>query len=435
MFGIPARHFTRYYEILSILIRHGLGFMLIPGNIIPMQEKNHAILGAHLRDAFFELGPAFMKLGQLASTRSDLFPKPIVQELGKLQDRVPPLSFREIRRVIEETFQSRLESTYQEFDPLPLAAASIGQVHKAVLHSGEKVAVKVQRPFVREKIQTDLEIFQVLVNQIEQRSPWGNRYPMRMVFEEFSDTIKEELNFLHEGQNAEKIFKSTKRNSTLLIPKIYWESTNPSVLTMEYISGLPLHQIISSQDPSYDVHRIAKRLTQALLGQILLEGCFHADPHPGNILILPENKIALIDFGITGHLSRTMRGQILSLVSALIRENDALLLKTLSQMGIMPESVDRAALRADISAFRHTHLKISSTKFSMGESIQDFFKIISHHGIYIPSEFIKIGKSLLTLEGVLNVLDPTISLAEQAKPFSRGFIRGMFGLKSLWKKI
>jgi len=435
MFEIPARHFARYYQILSVLIRHGLGYMFISGNLMPMQEENLAIVGVHLRDAFTELGPTFVKLGQLASTRSDLFPQPIVQELAKLQDRVSPLSFREIRRVVERSLQSPLESAYKEFDSAPLAAASIGQVHYAVLHTGEKVAVKVQRPLLQEIVKTDLEIFQIFVNQIEQKTQWGKRYPIRMLFEEFSNTIKGELNFINEGKNAEELSKFCKSNSDILIPKIYWEFTHPTVLTMEYISGIPLYQIIGSHDASYNVHLIADRLSKALLQQILLGGCFHGDPHPGNVLILPGEKIALIDFGITGHLSVTMRGQILSLISALIQGNNALLLETISKMGIVPEHVDRLTFQADIFDLRHKHLKVPSREFAMGESIQDFFNIIFRHGINIPSEFILVGKSLLTLEGTINALDPTLSLVEQAKPFSRRFIWGEFGLKNLWQKI
>lgn len=435
MFGIPEKHFARYYEILSVFIRHGLGSMLISGKLMPMQEENLATVGVHLRKALAELGPAFIKMGQLASTRSDFLPKPIVQELAKLQDQVRPLPFREIRRVLEEALQSRMELVYQEFDPVPLAAASIGQVHYAVLHNGERVAVKVQRPRLQELVKTDLEIFQILVTQIEQRTQWGKRYPIRMLLKEFSDTIIGELDFLNEGQNAEKLAKSCKREDNIVIPKIYWDFSHPSVLTQEYISGIPLHQIIGSQEVVYDVHRIADRLSKALLRQILIEGCFHADPHPGNVLVLPGEKIALIDFGITGHLSSTMRTHILSLISALIRGNDALILETLSQMGIVPESVDQLTFQADISALRYKHLKGDSRRFTMGESIQDFFNIIFGHGIYIPSEFVLVGKALMTLEGIVNDLDPTLSLVEQAKPFSRRVIWRKLNLKALWQRI
>jgi len=435
MFGIPARHFARYNEILSVLIRHGLGYMLISGKIMSMQHKDLEIVGVHLREAFAELGPAFVKIGQLASTRSDLLPQPIVQELAKLQDRVCPLSFGKIRRVVEESLQSRMESAYREFDPLPLAAASIGQVHQAVLNTGERVAVKVQRPFLRESVKTDLEIFQILVNQIERRTQWGKRYPIRMLLEEFSDTIRKELDFMNEGRNAEKLASFNKRNSNIQIPRIYWELTSPSVLTMQYISGIPLQQIIGSKETSYVIHQIAVRLSNVLLRQILLDGCFHADPHPGNVLILPGEKIAFIDFGITGHLTPKAKAQILSLTTALIRGKDTLILKTLSQMGIIPEHVDRQAFQEDISALRYKHLKESSRKFAMGESIQDFFDIIFRHGIYIPSDFFLVGKSLMTLEGVLNELDPTLCLVEQAKPFSRRLIWARFNIRELFPNI
>lgn len=435
MLEIPARHFTRYYEILSVLIRHGLGYMFVSGNTRAMQEGNSAIIGAHLKSAFAELGPAFVKLGQLASTRSDLLPQPIVQELAKLQDRVHPLSYGVIRRVIEESLQSRIESNYQQFNPVPVAAASIGQVHYAVLKNGEKVAVKVQRPLLRQTVQTDLEIFQILVTQIERKTDWGKRYPVRLLLEEFSNTIHGELDFLNEGRNAEKLANLSKKDPNVVIPKIYWNFSHPSVLTQEYIAGIPLYQVMGSQATTYNVHRIADRLSKALLQQILVEGCFHADPHPGNVLIIPGEKIALIDFGITGHLTSTMRGQILSLISALIRGDDTLILKTLSKMGIVPESVDRLSFQADISVLRSKHLQGSSGRLTMGDSIQDFFKIIFRHGIHVPSEFVLVGKSLLTLEGILKDLDPTLSLVEQAKPFSRRVIWRKLSLETLWRKI
>lgn len=435
MFGVPVRHYARYNEILSVLIRHGLGYIFITGTLIPMQEKDLSIVGVHLRSAFEELGPAFIKIGQIASTRSEFFPQAIVQELAKLQDRVRPLPFEQIRWVIEESLQSRMELTYREFNPLPIAAASIGQVHQAVLINGESVAVKVQRPFLEERIKTDLEIFQILVNQIERRTEWGKRYPLRKLIEEFSDTIRKELDYVNEGRNAEKLASLYKRNSNILIPRIYWKATSSTVLTMEYILGISLHQIIGSIETSYNVHRIAERLSNELLRQILLEGCFHADPHPGNILILPGEKIAFIDFGITGNLTPPARAQILSLTTAIIRGKESQVLKTLSQMGIIPDHIDRQAFQTDISALRSKHLKGFFRHVAIGQSIQEFFDIVFRHGIYIPSEFILVGKSLITLEGVLNELDPTLSLVEQAKPFSRRYICMIFSLKDLFSRI
>lgn len=423
MFEIPVRHFARYYEIISILIRHGLGYVLISGNLIPIQEGNLAPVGVHLRNAFVELGPVFIKLGQLASTCSGFLPQPIIQELGKLHDRMRPLSFGDVRKVMEEALQTRLESAFQEFDPKPLAAASIAQTHLAVLHTGERVLVKVQRPFIRDIVKTDLEILRNMIPQIEQKTEWGKGYPIRMLFEAFARSIQGELDFHNEGRNAEKLAKSSQRHSDILIPKIYWEYSRPSVLTSEYIPGTPLHQIIGSMETSYNGHRIADQLSKVLIRQILLEGCFHGDPHPGNILVLPGEKIAFVDFGIIGNLSRTMRHQFVSLITAFIRGHDEQIIKIVSQMGIVSEHVDRLSLKRDILALRHKHFQVRKEKISIGEYIPDVLDIFFRHGIQIPSEFVLVGKSLLALEGILNACDPALSLVEQAKLLRRWLIK------------
>lgn len=437
MFGIPMRHFARYHEILSVLIRHGLGYFLRPAY---GQAENLEIVGVHLRDAFTELGPTFVKVGQLASTRSDIIPQPILKELAKLQDRVRPLSLGEVRGVIEEALQVRMESVFPEFDPKPLAAASIGQVHQAVLNSGERVVVKVQRPHIQERVKTDLEIFGTLVTQIEQRTDWGKQIPLRMLLKEFSKTLLEELDFLNEGRNAERVAQFNRKNKDLLIPKIYWSFSRSSVLTMQYIPGIPLSQMINSEKSmggdfsDYNPHQVAKQLSHELLKQILQDGFFHADPHPGNILILPEGKIGLIDFGIIGTLNPVMRYQLTDLIAALVHGKDEQVLEMLTQMGIVPEHLNREAFRADLSALRTKHFR-SSEKLHLGESIQDFFNIVLQHGIYIPSEFVLIGKSMMTLEGVLNRLDPTLSLVEQSMPFSRKLLWEKYNPKNLLERI
>ncbi|WP_052090793.1 AarF/ABC1/UbiB kinase family protein [Desulfosporosinus sp. HMP52] len=434
MFGIPERHIARYYEILSVLLKHGLGYLFIPGNLNKIEHNDLALLGVHLRGALGELGATFIKVGQMASTRSDLLPLPIIKELEKLQDRVNPLPISIVRRVVEESLKVNLESVFKHFNPIPVASASIAQVHEAVLHNGEKVAVKVQRPFLHERVKTDLEIFQVLAERIELNTKWGKGYPVRLIVEEFSDTIIKELDFVHEGKNAEKIFKHSKKNSNIVVPKIYWELTNSMVLTMQYIPGIPLHQISCSEKHSKNVCKIANHLSKAFLQQILREGCFHADPHPGNILILPDGKISLIDFGIIGNLSIPMKAQLSSLASGIIRGDDAVLLKTLYEMGIT-SFVDRDSFQADIHNLRHKYLSQKQKKFTIGESIQDFFAIISKHEIHIPPEFVLVGKTFLTLEGTLRDLCPSLSLVEQAKPFSRRFIWRSLCVSKLWKII
>lgn len=427
MFEIPVRHFARYYEIISVFMRYGLGYLFMPGSSLPTQPRDLTVLGSRLRRAFTELGPTFVKIGQIASTRPDLLPKPIVQELAKLQDQVQPLPAQVVRRVIETALQAPLESVYSEFKSIPLGSASMGQVHQGVLKTGEVVAVKVRRPLIEETVRTDLEIFRMLVQRLESKTQAGSRYPFRLMLEEFAHTLTMELDFRNEGRHADKLAKLAKGNSKLVIPKIYWEFSHPAVLTMEYIAGTPLHQVSGTNG---NVRQIAADLCQAILQQMLRGGFFHADPHPGNVLILPEGKIGLIDFGIVGELSAAMRMQTLALISGMIRGDYDLIFKALAQMGIVPDSVVRDDLQKDIAGLRRKHLKIAGKKPGLGESIGEFFDIIYRHCIIIPGEYILIGKTLLTLEGALRELDPEFNLIDQAKPFSRGLV-----WKTLWTRI
>ncbi|MEL1135015.1 AarF/UbiB family protein [Desulfitobacterium sp. THU1] len=436
-------HLARYSQIISVFIRYGLGYWVVEQIPLPLPgfggpnrnytEAELALIGARLRGALTELGPTFIKMGQLASTRSDILPQPLVKELTKLQDQVRPFSFLEVQQVIENSLQQRMNLVFREFDPKPLAAASIGQVHQAILNSGEKVAVKVQRPRIREVAQIDLEIFGTLVAQFEQKTEWEKLYPIRTLYNEFSKTLLEELDFTNEGRNMETLAQVKKR-SAFIIPKVYWEFSHSNVLTQEFIPGIPLYQIITdlsrpktptAEKLEYNHSLIAKHLSQGLLQQILRDGKFHGDPHPGNILILPQGEIALIDFGIFGTLTDQNRSELTAIVAALIRGKDQKLLDILSRIGIVPENIDQTQFLQDISALRTKHLKRDLKKIEMGVAIQDFFYLINRHGIYIPSQFILVGKCILTLEGILVQLDPGLSLVELLKPYSRKF---------LWKK-
>ena len=456
MFGISLKHLNRYSEVLRVLIRHGLGYFFVnpfslpkmlnlqeEGN--PLKGDNLTLIGQHLRDAFAELGPTFVKLGQLASTRSDLIPKPIATKLAKLQDKAYPIPFLEIRRIIEQSLEIRLESVFREFQQLPAAAASIAQTHYAVLQSGEPVIVKVQRPLIEEVVQTDLEIFQNLVAQIEERFEWGKKYPIRKMFEEFSRTIKEELDFLNEGRNADEMARVTKatkgagKNSNILIPRIFWNASHRHVLTMEYISGIQLNKILANQTfgdtMPYRLPILAERLSKALLQQVLVAGFFHGDPHPGNLLILPNEKIAFIDFGIVGRLSLAERQQLAALIIALIRGSNPHIVKSISQMGVIPKHVDQESLLKDISEFRERQLNVPVKQMDIGKLVKEFFEVVFRHGIHIPSQFILVGKTLLTLDGILKELDPNLDLAEQAIPYAQKIFREKYSPRAFISKL
>ncbi|MEA4902582.1 ABC1 kinase family protein [Desulfitobacterium sp.] len=433
---IPLRHLARYSEIISIFLRYGLGYFVLENIPLPpilglgrsnrrYSETELGGIGVRLRGALTELGPTFIKLGQLACTRSDLIAQPIIKELTQLQNQVRPLPFATIRQLVETSLQQRLDTIFLEFNPIPLAAASIAQVHQAVLKTGEKVVVKVQRPHLREIAEIDLEIFGFLIVQFEQRTEWGKSYPLQTIFREFSRTLLEELDFLNEGKNTEKL---TQYNKTFIIPKIYWEFSTASVLTQEFIPGTPLRQMVNVQSSSleHNLSLIAEQLCQGILHQILIVGYFHGDPHPGNILILPDGKIALIDFGIVGTLTNSMRHQLADLIDSLIAKKNDRLLQVIAQMGIIPEQMDRTQFLQDISGMRSKYLLNPQSRGGLGEAIQDFFNIINDHRIYIPSEYVLIAKCLLTLEGILHQMDPNLSLVGQIKPYTRRLLWDKF---------
>jgi len=423
------RHLRRYQEIISVLIRNGFGFILFEhmglGGNGAGAEVDSVQLGQRIRRALGELGPTFIKIGQFASTRPDIVPKEVIKELEQLQDRAPSIRFELVRRTIEQELGAPLNQHFREFNPAPLAAASIGQVHYAVLHTGEQVAVKVQRPNMSTIIQTDLEIIKNAITLIEQRLPGAKNYELRGLLKEFSGWLEKELDYTAEGKNAEKIAKGFESDPQVIIPRIFWEFSTRRVLTMTYIDGVKLNER-EQIDFHYDKKMIATRLSKALLQQILRDGFFHGDPHPGNILILSGGRIAFVDFGIVGNLTPIMKRRFANLICALARRNTKTMLKAMLQLGVVPQDVDIDCLHRDIDRLRKKHLDVPIGETSLSELANDLSNMVFQHRIEVPSDFILIGKSLLTLEGIVYELDPTLSLAELAKPFRFQFIKEQF---------
>ena len=424
------RHFHRYQEIVSVLIRNGLGLMFIEQLSLRGNGTHTNLdlvqLGQRFRQALGELGPTFMKVGQFASTRPDIIPKPILRELEQLQDRAPLIRFEDIQRMIEKELGAPIKKLFRDFDPSPLAAASIGQVHYAVLPTGESVVVKVQRPNISLVIQTDLEIMQDIVTILEQRFPKAKDYALQGILREFSGWLSKELDYSTEGKNAEKIAKGFERDPLVIIPRIFWEFTSKRVLTMAYVEGVKLNDRQKIAALHYDRSMIAARLSKALLQQIIRDGFFHGDPHPGNIFVLSGERIAFVDFGIVGSLTPVMKRRFANLVSALTLRNTKSMVKALLQLGVVPQNVDSAQLRQDLDEIRRKHLDVPIAQTSFSELVNDLLNLTFKHRIEIPSDFILLGKSLLTLEGIVHEFDPTMSMVELAKPFRLQFIKERF---------
>lgn len=446
MIGKRMRHFSRYREIAVALVRHGFGILVeeiglahwlsLPQRWIPTaKEKEVKGIGERIRLVLQELGPTFIKLGQIASTRADLLPDEVVHELEKLQDDVPPFPFSQVRKIIEQELAGPLEDIFAFFEEKPLAAASIAQVHQAVLLSGERVAVKVQRPQISLQIETDLEILQDLALMAEKKLAWAAHYQVSEIVEEFSRSLRDELDFTIEARHAEKMGKLFAQDPHVYIPKVFWEYSTKRVLTLEFIDGIKLNDRDLWERNGCRAPVLAERLVHTIFQQIFDDGFFHADPHPGNVLVLPEERIALLDFGMVGRLTPEMKYHFSSLVIALMRQSTDGLIRTLFQMGLVPEDVNLSQLHLDVDQLREKYYAVPLSQVSLGEAVQDLYGVAFRHHIRIPADLTLLGKTLLTLEGVVKQLDPQMSVTDIAEPFGRRLLKERMHPKTLLEAL
>lgn len=450
MVGKRIRHMSRYRDIAIALIRHGFGivveeigfaqFLSLPRKMFfDAKEKDGKTTGERIRLVLQELGPTFVKLGQIASTRPDLLPEEIIHELEKLQDQVSPFSFEEVRNIVQKELGADLNQIFRQFADVPLAAASIGQVHQAILHSGEKVAVKVQRPNIANVIETDLEILQDLAILAERRLEWAARYQIRDMVDEFSRSLRAELDYTIEARNAEKISNQFKNDPNIYIPKVFWEYSTKKVLTMEYVEGVKFNELEPLKQNGYNLKNLADRLTKAIFRQIFIEGFFHGDPHPGNVLVLPGEAIAFIDFGMVGRLNPEMKYHFSSLVIALMRQSTDGVIKSICQMGLVPDDVNLMQLRDDVEQLREKYYHVSLSKISLGEAVNDLFRVAFRHSIRLPRDLTLLGKTLLTVEGMVEKLDPGFRILDIAEPFGRQLLKERWQPKNVaevvWKRV
>lgn len=441
------RHLGRLRDIVYAFTRHGFGYIMkelglldllsVPKRLFAEGSKTKGVrtTGERIRMFLEELGPTFIKIGQIASTRPDIIPAVIIQELVKLQDKVSLFSFEDVKKIVEEELADPMESLFAKFNETPIAAASIGQVHQAVLLTGERVAIKVQRPNIKNVIETDLEILQELARLAESRLDWAKRYQVRDIVEELAMSLRQELDYEAEARNSERVANSFKDNPKVLIPKVYWEYTTAKILTMEYVEGIKLNDIEKLHQEGFDTKVIGETVVNTIFQQILIDGFFHGDPHPGNLLALSSGEIAFMDFGIVGRLSPEMRYHVASFVIAMMKQNTDEVIQTIKHMGLVPETVNHERLRADVDQLREKYSTIPFSNMRIGRAVNDLFTVAFRHRIKLPTDLTILGKTLLTIEGVVERLAPDLSIIKIAEPFGTQLIKERYHPKHVVEKI
>jgi ubiquinone biosynthesis protein len=425
----PSHHtlkLKRYREIVSVLTRHGFGSYLenlqierrvtLPSRWQKQDVNSHISPAEHLRLALEELGPTFVKLGQVLSTRPDILPPDYIKELSKLKDSVPPISWEEIRAVLVDELGSEPEQFFTQIDPVPLGAASLAQVHAAALKSGEEVVIKVQRPDILTTIESDLEILKEMASLAEW-TPWGElNHPEEMV-EEFAYSLHNELDYRREGRNADRFRANFDGEEQLYLPKIYWENTTRRVLVMEKMQGIKIDDIAALDEAGYDRKRVAMNAADMIVKEILQDGFFHADPHAGNYIVMRGEVIGAMDFGLVGELTERDRKHLSRLyISAISLDADSLI-DELTRMGVVHSGVDRSRLRRDVERLLGKYTGAMLKDIHIQEILEEITTLCSRHRLSIPANLWLLGKSLAMIQGLGLQLDPDFDIFAVYKPY------------------
>ena len=430
--GRTYRHLNRYQRILRVLFKYGFndlvdrlhidqylesGLQMI--NRKPREQIARLSRPERLRLVFEELGPTFIKLGQLLSTRPDLIPAEYLDELARLQDEVPPFSLAEVHAIFREELGRSPDEVFHYFDAEPLAAASIGQVHRARLDSGPEVVVKVQRPDIENVIAVDLEILAHLAGLMEQYLEEVQGHRPTAIVQEFARSLSREIDFAVELANVQRFARQFKSNAAIHVPLVYPELSTPRVLVMEYVLGIKASMAGQLREQGYDLPLIAERGATLVMEQIFVHGFFHADPHPGNLFILPDNVVCFIDFGQMGRLSRKDREDFTDLVLDLVAGDERTVVEGVLKVTVQLGEVDLESLARDLGGLVDLYLYRPLGELEAGRILQDLLDLVTRHKLTFKPAFYQMMKALSTVEGVGLMLDPKLELIRLARPFMR----------------
>ncbi len=445
--GRRYRHLGRYREIIQTFFGHGFGYLVDQAGLwefISLRQRlfgRDPEVGARLsrgdraRKALEKLGPTFIKLGQVLSTRSDLLPRDILVELQKLQDRVPPFQFKQVTEMVQAELGRPVLDIFAEFCPEPLAAASIGQVHLARLRDGQQVVVKVMRPDLERIVETDLEIMADLAGVLERRTNWGQYYRISEVVAEFAESLRDEMNYTVEAANADRFRRMFSGDERVYIPSVHWDLTTPKVLTMELVEGFKVNDLEGIRRAGLNPSVIARRLADAIFRQVLVEGFFHADPHPGNLFIDERGTIIFMDFGMVGELSGEMRQRFISFVLGVVNRDSDEVVEAILRMGEPLGKVNLMSLKRDVYRLQKRYGEIPLREVDFGKALLEIIALAFDHRIVVPSDYSFLAKSLITLESVVVELDPSLSMIDLAEPYTRRLLQEQFSFTNLRRTL
>ncbi|MCO6455975.1 MAG: AarF/ABC1/UbiB kinase family protein [Pirellulaceae bacterium] len=437
------RNVKRWSEILSVLSKYGLADWIARLNLDFFKDQLRGRGGEsiarqtqekRIRLALTELGPTFIKLGQLMSTRPDLVGVDLAEELKQLQSDVPADPPETVQEMVETELGQPIEELFAEFDLVPIASASIGQVHRARLNSGEMVVVKVQHANIERVVREDLEVLAGLAQLAERIPEFANYRPVASVAE-MARTLRRELDFGREERNLSQFATQYADDPTVCIPRPFSELCTPRVLTMELLQGIPISQRNQMLAEGYDLQEIARRGATLYLDMIFTQGFYHADPHPGNILILPGNVIGLLDFGMVGRIDERLREDIEEMLLAIVGNDVGLLTALIKRVGAVPPELDESGLNNDVADFVGTYSNQPLERFDLGGALTDMTQIIHRYHIMLPAQVGMLIKVLITLEGSTKLLDAGFSLMELMQPFHRKMLIRRFSPHRQMRKL
>ena len=444
--GRRSTRLGRYRQIADALSRHGLGHLVGVFGLERFVPFHKGLLGhprreepythpEHLRMTLEDLGATFVKLGQILSTRPDLLPPDYQAELAKLQDAAPPVPSEVVAEAITGELGRRPEEVFAAFDPKPLAAASIGQVHAATLPNDTEVVVKARRPGVVEQIEQDLEILQNLAAKASRRWEVAEQYDIVALAQEFAETLRSELDYVREGRSAERFTENFAGDKEVHVPKVFWETSTSRVLTLERIRGIKVNDLPALDEAGIDSGALAGRAARITLDMIFEHGFFHADPHPGNFFVEPDGVLGIIDFGMVGTVDERTKEQLAHLLIAITSKDAERLVDAFLELGFSKGRIDRASLRQDLERLLSRYYGLPLGEIPLGRMLSEALSIVRRHRLRLPSNMALLFKAAIMNEGMGTQLDPSFNLTTVLVPYAKRLMMRQYSPAVLARRL